>query len=341
MSLHPPDRLRIASAAVVLVLVGLACSGPDREQGVAVRALGTDVGLGIDIGDESPVETVIRRAKRPPPLPKRAPEKFTLEPEGTPIPVREACPAAGPFDFPKEEAGIDNQGRPATDVHTWKYDVTVTNEQGTFSDDVLIGRIVSDVEDDPGIPGAFRFTLSGFVFAESPETASISVRYLVVPASPAQTEQTSADLGEGLYIQALITRGVDENGQPRQSTFEPVPPVLIFPYPAVPGTEIDSTGFDNFGNQLSVKGVVKPKEQLDACGERIDSWLVDGELTLAATNQDNLQREEFALDYDYNVAPQFGSLVVGEEIALPRDDPFLELAARIGEVPKRADEENA
>ena len=341
MSLPRRDDSRLLAAAVVLVLFGLACSGPDRTQGVAVRNLGTDVGLGVEPTDAGPANVVVRRARRPSAPDPRAPEKFTIDAPGTtPLPVRARCPAAGTFDFPKEEAGIAPKGIPAEGVLSWKYEGSVDTEQGTVQVDQILPRLVGNVVFDPAIDGAFRYSITDFTLYDDRANSGgrLETTYLVVPDSPAESDASSRDEGRGMYLASIVFRSM-EGGEQTEQRFEWTPPVLMFPFPAVPGTQIDSTGVNAAdGSRLTITGRIERKAQLDACGDRIDSWLVDGDMLFEVTDPETLQRESFESDYDYNIAPQFGSLLVGEHVkAPPGDDPVIDIDARVGEVPERGE----
>jgi hypothetical protein len=102
------------------------------------------------------------------------------------------------------------------------------------------------------------------------------------------------------------------------------------------GTPITtSSGTDpNTGNQLTLTGTVSGKKQVDACGKKIDSWLVKTTQTFRYTSTRTGQTTSLQSTYNYAIALQFGSLLVYEHTEAPSDTPVVVLDARIGRIPK-------
>jgi hypothetical protein len=85
--------------------------------------------------------------------------------------------------------------------------------------------------------------------------------------------------------------------------------------------------------QITIAGQIKNKKQVDACGKRVDSWFVDATQTVRTTNPETLQTETFEGNYDYSVAPQYGSMLLYERIEAPLEGPIVSVASRIAKVP--------
>lgn len=144
------------------------------------------------------------------------------------------------------------------------------------------------------------------------------------------TEETVVDPGQqgvppvqqgkyqnGIYLTRVHKKGI-KSGALVDAVFEPDPPLTILPLPATFSqtftvTSVDPDTFETW----TLTGFVKEKLVVDACGENVDSYFIDGELEVIA-GDDQVRR-----DYDYGVATQFGGLIVFEHVVQPcvKPDP--------------------
>lgn len=343
-------RHRFAGGFVLSVVLLTSCSsgGEGSGAGVGVREINTNVGLGIELEQTAPANIVVqrpqqRRLDRPestlPPL------EFEL-----PKPVNRPCALAGPFDFPAEETGVVPKGRPKPGIYPWKIDGEVATGDGVFTVDDFESRSISDVKDHQGIPGAFTFAQTQTSYADARRASGTTTTvFRVVPDNPVENEQVASDAGKGVFIEQIIFRSRNAEGQPTESTFNPVPPVQLIGFPVKDGagnagtTQTgapirSSSGVDpNSGAQLTIQGTVKGKKQIDACGDRVDSWFVDAVQTYRYPT-DNGQTETLEANYDYGIAPQFGGMLVYEHIEAPLEGPIARVDFRVGRVPERMGE---
>ena len=201
----------------------------------------------------------------------------------------------------------------------------------------------------PSIPGAFTFAQTQTNFADyRNDQGTTTTIFRVVPTSPVDSEQVASDAGAGVFIEQIIFRGKDSEGRDVETTFQPVPAVQLIAFPvedgsgnggsaAASGQPIEtSSGVDPAtGARLTIQGKVKGKRQIDACGDRVDSWFVDA-LQIYQYPAGNGQTETIEANYDYGIAPQYGGMIVYEHIDAPRDGPVAQVDFRVGRVPGKA-----
>jgi hypothetical protein len=340
----------VTLAACLLLAAGCSSGGPAR--GVAVRSINTSVGLGIDVGASAAPANIAapparQQSGNPPQIfPTYAPAPF---PVYTPEPKLK-CPAAGPFDFPAKEAGVQPTGRPVAASYAWKIDGSVDNGNGPTAVDTSEVREIKNIQDASNGPGAFTFTQTQTYLVDG-RKGVLTTTFLVVPNSPAQTSSTNADVGRGMFIQSISFDGRDAAGQEDHTTFAPRPAVQMAAFPFVQGDGVagstppnavtgarqpitSSSGTDpSTGNRLTLDGTVDGKQQIDACGKKVDAWLVKTTESYTYTNSKTQQTNTLQSTYDYAIAPQYGSLLVFEHTEAPKDGPVVVISARIGRVP--------
>lgn len=336
-------RLHRGTALLLVGMVALGCSGPGTTRGVRVDEINTNVGLGVEpILNAAPPNIVVTRPPRREifePIPQRTIPPFEIV---TPRPVN--CPPAGDFDFPAEEAPVepDPEVRPAAGNYPYKLDGEIVTENGEFVVNEFETRTISEVEDDSVAPDAFRFTVKQTVlFDDRRGEGTLETTYRVVPSSntrsvpnPPAPAPAVSDAGRGVYLVSIIYRD-EEDGEEVEQRFEPSNPLLLLPFPVEDGAMINASGTDpQTGAQVTITGQIKGKKQVDACGERVDSWFVDATETLRYSDPETFQTETIEADYDYGVAPQFGGMLVYERVKAPKDGPIVSIEARVGKVPK-------
>ncbi|MGH2760101.1 MAG: hypothetical protein ACRDKJ_11145 [Actinomycetota bacterium] len=317
---------------------------------MGVRSINTDIGLGVEVALGAPANIVVQTATRRQPE-QRIPE-FTLRPivQPTSLP-RRPCPAAGPFDFPDIETGTDVQGRPAEGSYEWKVEGTEVGSAGVAEIDEFETRAISEVADDGSGPGAFTYKQRQTFLIDDRGTSSgsLTTTFRVTPVSPGQTDVTRTDAGRGLFIQSIVFEGKDQEGRTLRSEFNPTPAVQLIAFPVQDGdgvagatpTQAGSTPIETSsgvdaasGAELRITGKVSGKKQVDACGERVDSWFVDAAYRFTFTDSRTGQTQTLESNYDYGVAPQYGAQLTYEKTDAPLEEPSIQIEQRIGQVPR-------
>ena len=328
----------------LIALVASACSSSKIKRGVRVQDVSTDVGLGVEpVLGPAPGNIVVRQ---PIPREQLGPIVYpTLPPLEFETPEPAVCPRAGDFDFPEKDAGVDPpEGvRPAEGSYKYFLDGRIESDTGAVDVAQFENRVLTDIKDDTAAPGAYTFTVQqAQLLDERVGQGKLITTYRVVPKgnfrsvpNPPAPAPGVSDTGRGLYLVSIRFLGTDDQGKPFESRFDPSNPLLLMPYPVVQGTDINASGTDpQTGTQVTITGVVKGKKQVDACGDRVDTWLVDAVESYRFSDPNSLQTETIEADYDYGVAPQFGGMILYERVVAPREGPIIQLEARVGAVPK-------
>lgn len=319
---------------VSLVLLSSCGEGEGPRAGVGVRSINTNVGLGVELEAVAPATVIAQKPPR-----RLAKPSSTLPPLEfeIPKPTTRPCPAAGPFDFPDIETGVEPRGRPAEGEYPWKLDGEARTGSGVFEVDIFETRKILNVEDHPSIPGAFTFEEQRDTFIDERQNrVIITTRFRVVPDPAVQHEQVPNDAGKGLFIEGQVTEGKDSEGNDFRQESNFVPAVQLIAFPVKDGTVTNSTGTDpSTAAQLTINGEVKGKKQVDACGDRVDAWFVDAVQNFRYTTE-NGQTETIETNLDYGVAPQFGGMLVFEHIDQPREGPVFSIDFRVGRVPQQS-----
>lgn len=315
------ERLILSSLAIA-ALVASGCADPN-EAGVDIKNLSADIVFGVEEeGKSAP----------PPPVAPQEPEQvdddsfpeFDDEPATTPTTRRQvslrpvsSCPPAAQNEFPAEEAGIEVTKMPKEGAYRWK-------RGGT-------SRFTA-------IPGQ-TFPVSGFetrlvrrvaTVAKNPQSGATSLEFTFQTVQPlrgggaivstwivrtaAQQAATAGAAGTpvrrtGDPERGLALRGVEvvDSKGAAVSTWSAGTGLLLFPLRVLPGEEFSSVAVEpRSGRSLAFNGKVIKREQLDACGDVIDSWRVEGTLS---GNVEGVPTGAYQL----NVATQFGALPVFEK----------------------------
>ncbi len=335
--------VRLVLAAIAMIVLASSCSAGGTKTGVRVQKEATNVGLGIAAPlNAAPANIAVQQ-----PIPIQQVQNIivpTFPPFPTAAPTPSlACPVAGPFDFPSQEAPPDPDPsvRPAASDYRYKLDGSVTTDAGPKKIDAFETRTVSNVVPDSSSPDAFDYTVkqTQILDERSGQQGSVETTYRVAPTGNfsqlPNAEVGVTDTGRGVFIIKIVFNGHDDQGHPTTSTFTPSGGVQLIQFPANTGATINSTSADTAtGSSLQIKGTLKGKKQIDACGTRLDSWLVDAEEIYRYTDPQTLQTNEIDATYNYGIATQFGCLLIYEHTEAPADKPIVKVDARIGEQPQ-------
>jgi hypothetical protein len=121
-----------------------------------------------------------------------------------------------------------------------------------------------------------------------------------------QDEITAGEPERGMVIKKIEVLDKDGN---QVSTFEPATGLLLIPYRVRPGEVWQSVAVDpKTGQRLQLDGTVLDRGRVDACGDLIEGWQVQS--TISSTSDSGATTRQ----YDYLVAPQYGSILLNEHI---------------------------
>lgn len=371
-------------AYALMLGIGLtACASPALP-GVRVRAVGTDLGLGL-----LDVQNAAAGPASLPELPDFVPRPpFQFDP---PEPVA-FCPTADFLEFPEPTtpsvrggAGLDEYPLPGD--YRWVHDLTVIDperanqllgrddlEEGTFrtyGEREVRGKVrdggeqLSENFTDPAndatgqnatvARGSYQFTEDmrpGLL--PNARTFSRSDIYRVQPFSYAdnnEPQETNADAGESVV--AILTGWNEYNEDAEDANdfsswlmvYSPPPILLQFPVSIgqrvrwvtggqpvnallatlipsgsslpdpsrITPEELAAAGASAFGPRYTFDydGMVTSTTVVDACGDPLAAWLIEGTLTIGVDG------DLFKIGYDYAVATQFGGLIVYERFTAP------------------------
>jgi hypothetical protein len=264
-------------------------------------------------------------------------------PRVTPLaPAKSICPPAALTAFPAKEAGQTIEGVPVEGQYRWKRTgtqtvatlpvvklpvdgfeqrlvrnvVKVSDTEYTFETvqpelgtdittistfKVKVGAVSRNVTPPVEPPDLTRPTLpvplpGGLTPPSTPE----------LPKAPIPGSVSAGDPERGISLAKL--QRVDRAGNTSEMTFSPA--VLYLPLDIVPGEEFNAVGIDpRSGAVLQNQARVVNRERVDACGEIVDGWVVESTQTFSGAAQTAAPRT-----YRYIIAPQFGGIIVSEQI---------------------------
>lgn len=85
------------------------------------------------------------------------------------------------------------------------------------------------------------------------------------------------------------------------------------PLPVLPGEGFQSVAVDNRGQSMQIDGEVLDRQTVDACGELVDGWLVEHEVTDVRSIESSVRREEYIFSTPMGGLP-VSQRIVGEQI---------------------------
>lgn len=346
---RPPDRSRTIAIVLLLGFLGAACAAEAPKRGVRVVSIDSDVGLGIELDENAvlPANTILPpEAFTAPP-----PPEFNLSPPpvgtggGEPT-LADICPTAPDTETPDLIAptAISFMNRPPEGTYRWKFSAsrTVGGQTQMLEAMEASPRRIFDVRTDATLQTEIRAFLFKMSQQELLTNATVTTWYRVVTDGAGDRQGLERDELEGIYITRIDrtdTRGTTTNFVPQPAvqivqfpmdvgkvvgSDDPPPPSVP---PSTPSSNAPSTGYDpNLNQRLTVRTTVQGNEHLDACGEELDSWRLEGWQEYQ-TNQGTLR-----IGWKFNVATQFGGMMAREEFAVPFTNPQQRYEAQIGQV---------
>lgn len=130
---------------------------------------------------------------------------------------------------------------------------------------------------------------------------------------------TAGEPERGVVIDRITTIGGD-----RSESFNPQTGLLLLPLRVRVGERYESVAVDaTSGQTLRLTGVVKQQERVDACGEIVEGWRVEAVVESSASDEPFL--------YNYVIAPQFGGVLISEEIERKSAEGVAKLRFSVGQ----------
>lgn len=310
----------------LLLIIGLTACGPDIGLTVGVREDPVNVVIG-DQRKPSPTAVVL-----PPPLDNPLPSfpPFVIQPPtalvapvATPLPP--TCPNIGPFDYPKVPGTNSISKPPVTAGYDFRQGGKETSGTSTYTLPSIDHRTYGNVIPDPTLgPQSFTFDVTQQLFGDKVVTT-----YLVNPSgsaptkipggpSPAPSSPPGAFIVDprtaGMYISSIVDTKPDGS----QTQFSPANAVMLAPFPLTLNASWSSQGADGVhSTTMTVQGqIVSQHDRVDACGTVVDAWRIHltGNVADSHTQPTSANQPGLSLDNLYEIAPQYGGVIVGEEL---------------------------
>lgn len=336
-----PARTRILLG---LLALGLTACGPTPPFELAVHAVPGDVAYGAQ-SQPTPQATP---PSPPAPLPPGAPPLIYGAPAPTPAttfaPIATAtpgpaCPAAPLDAVPALAADASATVPPVAARHLWR-------EKGTYQlggGPVLpfspqLTHSVANVSAADPTNGAYTFDVTDSAGGlDGLQTVTYSYQVVPPPQGVTNVQGASTAQAAGLYLTGI---DVQQSPLPRPRVAKFAPPVLLLQFPASGLPTWSAAGSDSESQDtITLSGGVTGHVAVDACGTLIDAWEAHVTGNLAGPNQN------LALDLTYDVATQFGGLIVGEKTSItgtevigsggPAQNVASSVEATISQVPAR------
>ena len=347
-----PRRLIALTLALAAVSAGCVRQG---GPGVKVNALDAELVFGVKLPGES--------APTPPEVPTPMPEgDFGFAPFDTPtfdIPlgldpprVRTGCSDEFEVPTPQRDADVVITGDGANGVYEYKGAFVVHRADGTRETRRLPterrevrnykrfkqphpvqipGRVreINFITYDYIQPFGANFLKTGFqIKMNNPDYQAVPRNQAENPAVDPQTiPRTTNDPELGVAITGTELIDAKGNRVPGSEPFNPSNAILLLPLPIQSETFTSSGVDDSSGRTFVNQATVQARERINACGEPVDGWLVEGFIAIsdrkdptAGTDPGNPVTKPGGASYEnqyrwnYILAPQYGGLIIGEEI---------------------------
>jgi hypothetical protein len=303
-------RRHARTIALLGALLTLSACGPSAPFEVAIRSYASDVAYGSQsTATPEPAQVAVPVELPPgaPPLifgaPAPPPPTAAPKPTATPAPD---CPAAGVGAVAELPAEPFATVPPPPGVYAW-------HEQGSFRQGggpalqfaPKLAHTVANAS-APDATGSYTFdvtTSSGGLNGLQRVTTS----YQVVPPPPTGSNVVgvSTTQAAGIYVTAMV---MTDSSSPNARLAHFAPPLLILQFPASELPAWTTQGTDSgSGDTLQLSAAVTGHARVDACGKIVDAWEVHATGSLTGPDQ------TLSLDLTYDVATQYGGLVVREK----------------------------
>ncbi|HUZ43146.1 MAG TPA: hypothetical protein VMU63_01985 [Acidimicrobiales bacterium] len=251
------------------------------------------------------------------PLPAFSYETTTTFNYGAPSYGSEAptCPQPPYGASPQKAVTISVQGQPKPGAYRWqivtRQPVAGTNQTLTSTHYVTYYiKNVSKVTQSPNPQGGEISTFTYDQVSPGPQGGTVTTTYQVTE-NAIQVSGSAGNFGQaqhagapdrGITLNSVVER--DSAGR-TVGSFNPSPPVLLFPLDVQAPESFQAAGVDpstgaSFSNSATVSGSVKRE---NACGQLVDGWDVTGTQAFSGTGG-----EKSSGTVEYAVATQYGGL---------------------------------
>ncbi len=286
---------------LLVVLLLTACAAPQRPVDLGFKQVPSDVILGGSAAPSAPTPSVTQSPLPlipPPSVISLPPPPFAPGPATSPPPVllppAPSCPPEDPLAAPKLEAVSTVAKPPVPATYVFANDGTFATSgadprTGRFPalTTRTVGNVVSTV-------GSFTYDV-----AETIGDTTTTTTYQVVTGSTLQSN--------GIFLQGMTYRRADGT----TASFTPLPSPLLAAFPLTRGATSDQRVVDPATQTtMTFTTTVEGKARVVACGEPLDTWTVHLTQGTLLGPSENLQ-----FDATYQLATQFGGLVVADAVA--------------------------
>jgi hypothetical protein len=317
-----PRRRGRATLILLIAVLGAACVRPDDPK-VAVTKVEASLVFGVKpppqpvapaLPEQAPA-TVEAPAATAPPLPFPDLAFRPLPPASAP--ARSECPPASPTAVADRPADIRIGGEPRVGRYRWKREGALTGFERRIVRNVKPeGDKAYTFETVQPTVGRPTVTVKTFRVKTEPVTQGANPGGLMPPSRVGEPDRG---------VSLVRAQELDGNGNP-VATFEPPSPLLLLPLPVQQGEHYESVAVDPRTGQTMVLDVtVQRRQRIDACGEVVDGWLVDGTLTDTAAGAESME-------VAYIVATQLGGVLVQERFKAGEGDAAVDLTFTLGQV---------
>lgn len=288
---------RLAAVAIAFVTIATSCVGSD--QGLDIQKLQADLSFGVrELTTDAPPANFSPPAESEDLEEIQFPE-HTPPPFLTPAAAAVHCPDAAINEFPDRVAPEVVEGKPAAGTYRWKI---LRGSELRLEKRYL--RKVEEISEREFTYETLQTDTTGVISVTKWRVNSGGISQGVGGGS-GTTRRRYGESDAGISIERI-----DRYSAGRLvGTFQPVSPVLYFPLPIAQGEEWTSTGIDiNTGQSLEHSGKVIRRERVDACGDVVEGWLVEGAQSFRGADGDRARK------YDYIVGLAEGGVLLSERI---------------------------
>lgn len=345
-----PDRRTLGTLVILSALATSACVA-GKGPGVAVRDLEADIVFGVKDDkkeeDDSPLasgEDLVPEAVVADP---RARDDFlpdqdfgeigggqTSKPRGPSLRPVNTCPPAAANAFAEVAAPLNVDAPPKVGSYRFKKggEQEFTRIPGQkFPITGFEQRLITDAAQVPNSPDnragkefVYKVTQpDGSDGGRAVTTYRVKTGATNATVTPAASDfrARSGVPGRGVAIEKV--EKFDKAGG-RRGEFAPSTPLLIFPLEVVQGESFSSSAVDpRTGDSVQLQVQVKDRVEVDACGEILSGWLVEGTRSVSGGGGPQ--------PYRYVVAPQFGGIVIEEHLNERTAEGFFSRKFTIGQ----------
>ena len=319
------NRLPLLAGALLLVA---GCGSPERPLELGFKEVPSDVVLGDQRSPTpAPSPTGPAAVALPPSIVTLPPPPFALPPPGPepspppPLPSAPPCPKPDLLAAPAVEAE-SSVGKPPVQT------AYLFDNVGTFS--------VSGADTRTGIFPRKTLRIFNNIKRSSAGSFSYDVAERIGDTTTTTTYSVSTDASlpgqsNGLFLTRMTWLRADGTTE----VFAPVPGLQLAAFPLVRGATSDQNAVDpQTQTAMSFTSTVEGKARVFACGEPLDTWTVH--LTKGRVLSPT---QDLEFDSTYQVATQFGGIVVADAVAFRGQDGDATVQrsnrATIAQVPKQ------